>query len=210
MMTQSLRMTFLLLSLTCIIPPSYGAIEFYRFQGSIAADADVAGLGLGLETGQSVYFDFAIETTPFSTSWLSDIYPAVFLRGSTTGYRGTTLGFDITTPEATVGNLFTQIPDANALRDGELVQGLLIDHAHPIAFDFALPDLGVGAWTLGQNLRLRIGSAYQFTNAQQIGELSLTYRATEAPPPIPLPASVWLLAGAFAVMLCYRLRTLVK
>lgn len=160
----------------------YAATEFLRFEGSISSSYDEYDSGydasLGFYPGQSVYFDFQIDTSldapGYSDSSYEDYFAVTYVSGSL-GNTGLTHGATSSFPEGTISGLFI----TNSLFIGSSWDWL----ANP-------SDESINTWNTGDQLALMNNSYF---SDYIIGTLEMTYRSNTAPPAyVPLPGTVWL------------------
>jgi hypothetical protein len=181
------RLRSLLFILVLAAVPTHAALEYLRFEGQV--DGGIyyppppipSDPPFGLAFGQYVYFDFAVNTAldvpgyPDEPSgsedfpYIADFFYADYLAGT------------IARSSGTYGANLAQL-------------GGLGFHAELVVpgFYIANEDGGlIDSWTVGKRLGL-----FVFTPEYPLGHLELTYRDSDPPAPIPLPATGWLfLAG---------------
>ena len=174
-------LTFLLIS-GLYSPHIQAATEFLRFEGSINnfySDADAGyDAALGFVAGQSVYFDFQIDTSldaaGFPDSAFEDNFAVTYLAGSIAG-PSETHGTTTTFAEGTTTWLFV----TDSLRVGTSWDSL----ANP-------SDESIGTWAVGDSVAL-MNNSYFSENI--IGNLAMTYRSALPPTAhVPVPVSLWL------------------
>ena len=166
------------------------AAEFLRFEGSISSFYSEFDSGydasLDFVPSQSVYFDFQIDTNldvvGRPDSEFQDNFTVTYLGGSISGST-VTYGVTSSFPEGTTTWLFI----TDSLRVGTSWDGL-----------FPYPDDdSIDTWNVSNPIRL-MNNSYFDDNI--IGNLSLTYRDSVAPPAIvPIPASLWLFVSGLSL-----------
>lgn len=175
------------------------SLEFIRVEGALT---QFGAQQLGLDVDQSLYFDVAIDTDVV-LEYQFDYWIEYFAEGlggtvnntpinavsamdaSTNFYRFITFEFD-------------DIPAINRLYLGERFP-CYNDYAEPqcqdpLAFD----------WEVGDTLELTSGQDFGNPDFFAFAYMEVTYRGAEPPPPVPLPASLWLLMSGLTCLLASK------
>lgn len=168
--------------------------EYLRFQGTIFdyyapgmdyGFGDLYDESYGFNAGQSVLFDFRVNTSIDAEgkqdAYYQDYFYADYLGGTIhnsgeNSYGVTKIFPEMATSWLSVGN------------------GLLVGNGFTWYDSGFVPDERISGWEVGDYVQILSKSYY---TDQHIGSLQLTHRASYAPPaPVPLPAAVWLFASA--------------
>lgn len=158
------------------------ATEYLRFEGLLSSGYDEFHPGydaaLGFVPGQSVYFDFQVDTSLDVTgnpdSDYQDKFSVIYLTGSLSG-PNVTYGVTNSFPEGYNSELFI----TNSLRIGSSWDSL----ANP-------SDESISTWNVGDTLSLMNNSYF---SEYIIGNFIMTYRGSSAPTAYaPVPAAIWL------------------
>ncbi|MBN8280362.1 MAG: hypothetical protein J0M16_07120 [Gammaproteobacteria bacterium] len=182
---------------------AHAATEYLRFQGTV--HANYAGVPpsyccaspdptITLQGGQSVWFDFSINTgaqpAGRADTTYQDYFVANYLQGS------------INPPLTSVG-LTTSFPEGVTtwLRANSLFVGVNWNALN--SFQPLSNSRSIATWAVGTPIDLMQFSYFSYN---VIGTLTLTYRGSTALAPIPVPASLWLFSGAIGTLAFARRR----
>ncbi|MFK8030600.1 MAG: hypothetical protein AB8G18_10195 [Gammaproteobacteria bacterium] len=185
------KVKLLLLALVpCISLSSFAATEYIRLQGTVGSDPAL-DLPDGLIPGQFLYFDIEFDVTVdpagFSDQSSFNFFEASFYAGN--------YAVDVSYGYASFDASFRRY------RGFSLNQPLRIERVISCDFDFppphcTTPSLGFD-WDVGTIAFLESGSQF-FSDTLSV--LEVTYRGSEPPPPIPLPAGLWLFISALGAL----------
>lgn len=171
-------------------PAIQAATEYLRFEGAISPFYDEYASGydvaLGFQPGQSVYFDFEIDTDldvgGYPDGSYQNYFAVNYLAGSVSG-SAVTRGLTTMFPEGVTTWLYV----TNTLRVGTSWDSL----GNP-------SDESIGTWVVGDAMQLM---NYSYFSEYSIGSLTLTYRGTTQPSAyVPIPAAAWLLVSGLGLL----------
>ena len=170
------------------------AVEYFRFEGLIDLSIQPSDTPFGFAGGDSVYFDFSIDTAleaPGKTDGAfgfgaADFFQTSYLGGAVTPAQET-FGVTYTLPEGTTS--FLHIAE-------QLSIGVLVENLFPIP-----DDDGIDLWEVGTIFHITYAG---ISDNERIGRVLLTHRDIVAPSAIvPIPSAIFFflppLAGLLAL-----------
>ena len=189
---------------TSVLTPSNAATEYIRFTGSADLFCIFCGVTLadfGWTEGQALYFDVMFDTaadSPLADDYAEvDYFAAVALAGTNaiglTFDNNEIVGVTPTYPEGPV-TWFRGF--GSSLRLGKSFYDL-----PPFG-----GDVSIDTWTVGTQVFLYNPDGFSQPYFS-LASLAVSYRGSGPPPPIPLPASVWLLMPALATLRLFGRRS---
>lgn len=178
--------------LLCLSAAAEAATEFVRLEGSISPDYSGPSLPEGLYPGQFLYFDieFDLELNPNGQPDTENIngFVAGFVNGNYAinifnGWAGSDASGYIYRAFNMAGPL--GIVDRRNCNFAQLPPECL----NPLEFD----------WVVGSEAQLLFTDLFD-----TVATLTVTYRGSAPPPPIPLPAGIWLFLSALGATVGLR------